>query len=79
MLVTEVGPGGLFDKIREASGIEEDAHGNKVALNDYTPLHCVCCTSVYTAAIVLLAPGWLKRLLALSAVAVLLDSYENKK
>lgn len=73
MLVKEPGPGRVFVKIRELSGIEHDAEGEPASWNDYTPLYCVWCTSVYVAVVMLYAPDWLLRLLAASGVTGLIE------
>lgn len=68
-LVKEEGPGRISVKIRELSGIEHDDSGEILSRNDYTPLFCVWCTSVYAALLLLAAPDWVLRLLAASGLA----------
>lgn len=64
----------MFIKIREASGIEHDAQGEiAVVTNDYTPLHCVWCTSIYVAVALLFAPDWVLRFLAASGITGLIE------
>lgn len=77
MLVEEDGPGRVFHRLRELSGIEYDQDDQIVSFNDYTPLHCVYCTSIWVAAALWFAPSWLVRLMALSAGAVLIDVVES--
>lgn len=73
MLVDEPGPGRVFRRLREASGIEYDKYDMPSSYNDYTPLYCVLCTSVYVAGVSLVFPRWLLTLLALSGFAILID------
>lgn len=77
MLVEEDGPGQILRKFRELTGIEHDKGGNKVLWNDYTPLYCVYCTSVWVAGALWFAPSWIIRLLALSGGAILIDVGES--
>jgi hypothetical protein len=73
MLVNEVGPGRIFYRLREFTGVQHAEDGKPVSWNDYTPLYCTKCTSVYVALALLFAPGWIHRLLAASSVSVILD------
>jgi hypothetical protein len=74
MLVNEDGPGRVFRKLREASGVQYSAVDElPVSWNDWTPLVCTRCTSVYVAFALFLAPGWFNKLMAASAISVLLD------
>lgn len=72
-LVEEDGPGRVARRIREATGIEHDADGTVLAYNDYTPLTCIFCASVYVAAVLTLLPARVHTWLAASAVAVLFE------
>lgn len=74
MLVLEPGPGRVLEKFRELTGVHHDANGKAESWNDYTPFHCTCCASVWVAAALYFAPSWLHKLLAASAVSVLLDN-----
>lgn len=78
LLVTEDGPYEIFRGLRERTGIEYGPGGVVASYPPWNPLHCVYCTSVYVGAIMLIAPGWLKRLLALSAIASLISIHENQ-
>ena len=75
MLVNEDGPGRVFLKLREKTGVRHSEIDGKAESwsNDWTPLACTRCTSIYVAVVMLLAPGWMHKLLAASAVSVLLD------
>lgn len=77
MLVEEDGPGRVFHILRELSGIEYDQDDQIVAFNDYTPLTCVYCTSVWVAIAIRFAPDWFSRLMAISAGAILIDVVES--
>lgn len=77
MLVEEDGPGKIFVKLRELSGIEYDDKGEILSYNDYTPLTCTYCTSVWVAALTWFLPSWFHRLMALSAGAILIDVIES--
>jgi hypothetical protein len=73
MLVHEAGPNAYFIKLREKTGIEYGQHG-PISWPDWNPLHCVFCTSVYTAVAMLVVPAWLRRSLAIAAVAFMVES-----
>lgn len=77
MLVEEDGPGRIFRRLREASGIEYDDSGEILSHNDYTPLYCVYCTSVWVSIFSFFAPDWLLRLLAISGLAILFEVPES--
>lgn len=77
MLVEEDGPGRVFHKLRELSGIKYNQDDEIESFNDYTPLHCVYCTSIWVAVALSLAPSWFSRLMALSAGAILIDVVES--
>lgn len=74
MMVHEAGPNFVFTELRNATGILYADDGSVVSWPDWNPLHCVYCTSIYTAVLMLLAPRWMRRALAISAVAVLIES-----
>lgn len=74
MLVNEDGPNRVFFRLREASGIRHDGQGNiSHWMNEWTPLHCVYCTNVWTAFLLARAPKLLVFVLSLSAVASLIE------
>lgn len=77
MLVEEDGPGMVFRKLREASGIKYDDADEIISHGDYTPLHCVYCTSVWVALGSFLMPNRLLSVMALSAAAILLEVPES--
>lgn len=77
MLVEEDGPGKIFRQLRELSGIEYDSDDEILSHNDYTPLYCVYCTSVWVAALSFFTPDWLVRLLAISGLAILMEVPES--
>lgn len=73
MLVRESGPNDIFARLRHASGIEYDMVGNVISWPPWNPLHCVLCTSLYTAALIVFVPRWARRILAVAGVAVLIE------
>lgn len=75
MLVSEEGPYRIFARLREYTGIEYDANGKVVSYPDYSPLHCMYCTSVYTAALVVWGPRWFRRALAIAGAVVVIDTW----
>ena len=75
MLVREEGPYKVFQKLREATGIIHDDEGRVLATPDNNLLSCVWCVSVWIAAISLMMPGWLVKLLAISAIAISIDKH----
>lgn len=77
MLVQEDGPLDVFTRLRLRSGIEYDANGRPYIWPTWNPLHCVYCTSIYTAAFILLAPRWLRTLLAASGVAAAIEEWRG--
>lgn len=79
MLTSEAGPYEMFVKLRVLTGIEHDAEGKAVSWREDGPwpLHCLCCTSVWVAAALLVAPSWVSRWLAISMIAVAGDSTEQ--
>lgn len=79
MLTEEKGPGRIFRKIREASGIEyvSNESGEILSYNDYTPLNCIYCTSVWVSLALFITPNWVTRLLAISALAIVLDDVKE--
>jgi hypothetical protein len=72
MAVREDGPFRVFVELREETGIEY-VGGRPVSWPDYNPLYCVLCTSVYAGVLLLLVPRWVRRGLAASGIAVLLE------
>lgn len=80
MLVNEDGPGGIFLKLRTFSGITyDDTTGEIASWNDYTPLVCVWCTSIYVSLVLHLMPAKLVSLFAVSGLAVALDKELTKR
>lgn len=73
MLVKEVGPLGVFQRIREWSGIQHDDNGEFVSWGDKTPLVCVLCTSVWVALVLSVVPKKFKEVMAVSGVASWLE------
>lgn len=76
MFVNEEGPFGIFEKLREITGVEHDADGKAVSAPAYNPLVCVLCTSVWVAPVMLLMPAFVRRVFAVSAIACLLEQVE---
>lgn len=73
MLTSEAGPGKMFVKLRKLSGVYYDDEGEIVSYNDYTPLICLWCTSIYAAVFLSFMPSKIVNLLAASGIAVLVD------
>lgn len=73
MAVYESGPNDVFVKLRERSGIEYDPDGRAVSYPSWNPLHCMYCTSVYAAVVVVLLPRPLADMLAVSGVVALIE------
>ena len=76
LLVKEAGPGRIFHILREKTGITHAGDYDEDILsiqNDWTPLHCIYCTSMYVAAALWFAPSWFLRLMAGSAGATLIS------
>lgn len=72
MLVHEEGPAEIFTRLRKYTGIIEE-RGDIVAYPTYNPLHCVACTSIYTAALLLILPQTVSLILAGSAISSILE------
>lgn len=74
MLTSEAGPNDMFTRLREISGVQyDDETGNVVSWNDWSPLVCLWCTSVYAAGILALVPRTIVSILAASGIAVIID------
>lgn len=75
LLVNEAGPGRVFVKLREATGIEHDETTGRTlhVANDWTPLYCVWCTSIYVSAVLMLVPLVALVPLAASAVCIIIQ------
>lgn len=89
MLVKELGPMNLFEKMRHRAGIRLDATGEPYALDPdaFLPsvLTCVYCTSVWVGLFFTVLGGisihlsfWVAAPFAFSAVAVLLEIWSEK-
>lgn len=71
-LVYEDGPGRAFYRLRQISGIIHGDDGHAVGwYNDWTPLRCVPCTSLWTALVLSLLPEKVRNVLAAGAIALL--------
>lgn len=79
LLVDEDGPSGAFYKLRELTGIEHDSNGHILSYPDWNPLHCVYCTTLYTAVLVGLLPHRLCDALAASGLACIVERWANRK
>lgn len=73
MLVYESGPNDIFARLRQASGIEHDQAGNAVSWPPWNPLHCILCTSLYTAALAVIVPRRARRILAVAGIVALIE------
>lgn len=74
MAVREAGPNEMLVALRRYTGIEYDLAGTPISWPSWNPLHCVYCTGLYTAALMLVAPSWARRVLAVAGVAALLEA-----
>lgn len=72
MLVEENGPLDIFWRLREHTGVEVGVHGDLVGPT-WNPLSCVLCTSVWVAPLIIGLPPLVRRILAASAIACLLE------
>lgn len=77
MVIYESGPYEIFSRLRQATGIEYDQAGNVVSWPPWNPLHCVLCTSLYTAALTVVVPRWARRILAVAGVVLLIEGAFN--
>ena len=79
LLVTEVGPGRVFVRLREWSGVNHTADDQidsfQPASNDWTPLSCVYCTILWISPLIALAPAWLVTMLSSAGLASLLQDH----
>lgn len=73
MLVNEAGPFDLFISLREITGIKHDSDGEIVSWPPGNPLACMLCTSVWIALLLLVVPDGVKRVMAVSGLASLLQ------
>lgn len=73
MLVAETGPGRIFVKLRELTGIEHTEDGHIFSYGDWTPLYCIWCTSVWVAVVFMFVPVVLLLPLALSGAAIIIQ------
>lgn len=78
MLVHEIGPYGIFTKVRQFAGIEHDSEGYPSVWSSRNVLSCVWCTSVWVGLVALFLPKWLVELLSLSAIACMLEEKYGK-
>jgi hypothetical protein len=74
MLVNEAGPFMMFTQIRKVTGIQHDNAGKPIAWPDVNLLSCIYCTSMWTALFSLIIPRWLVNILAISGLAILVES-----
>lgn len=72
MLVQEAGPGRIFIRLREATGIVHTDDGHVLNYGDWTPLYCVWCTSMWLALILMWLPTIVLLPFAASAVAIII-------
>ncbi len=72
ILVDEDGPFNVVHELRKATGIEYRDDGAIVSPN-WNPLTCVWCTSIWTAIVVHFLPDIVRKVLAISAIACLID------
>lgn len=71
MLVQEAGPGRVFVRLREATGIVHGSDGKILSYNDWTPLYCVWCTSIWVVLVLMWLPMLVLLPLAASSIAIL--------
>lgn len=63
----------VFHRLRVKTGIEYGFDGVAVSWPDWNPLHCMICTSIYTAVLTVFLPRPVRQFLAVSALAVLIE------
>lgn len=73
MLVHEDGPGEVFKVLRKVLGFKYDPDGNLLAYPPGNVLSCLWCTSVWVAMILYFMPKQVQRVLAVSAIAIMMD------
>lgn len=72
MLVQEAGPGRIFIRLREATGIVHTDDGHVLNYGDWTPLYCVWCTSIWVALAFMLLPILVLVPFAVSTLAIII-------
>lgn len=72
MLVSERGPFDIFVWVRTQTGIQHYPDGDVAHADPKNPLSCLWCTSVWVGLLLCIAPKWLLRALAASAVAIVI-------
>lgn len=77
LLVNEMGPYYVFRRMREAAGFAYYPDGDVLRRPDNHVLSCVWCTSLWLAFGVGFLPKWLRRGLALSAVAIIVEEHSG--
>jgi len=78
MLVKESGPFDVLVKLRELTGVTHYDDGSVESFSSYTPLGCVWCTSVWTSLLILALPKSVRRILAVSAIACIVEERYGK-
>lgn len=73
MLVKEDGPFDVLSELRARTGIEYDINNEPTKYPNWNPLHCIWCTSVWIAPLIMWLPVYLTYGLAISAGACLID------
>lgn len=72
MLVHEDGPYEVFKNLRKGMGFEYDIDGDIIIQPTGSIFSCIYCMSVWVAPIFMVAPAWISKLFAVSALAVIL-------
>lgn len=72
LLVQETGPGRVFVKLRELTGITHTDDGRVLSYGDWTPLYCIWCTSMYVSVVLLFVPLIVLMPLAISTLAIVI-------
>lgn len=72
LLVQEPGPGRIFVKLRERTGIIHTEDDRVLSHGDWTPLYCVWCTSPYVAVAFMFVPLVVLMPLAISTLAIVI-------
>jgi hypothetical protein len=73
LLVNENGPWYLFRRLREYVGFKYYPDGDVLVRPDNHVLSCVWCCSIWIALGIPFCPRWIKRLLSLSAAAIVVE------
>lgn len=73
LLMDEAGPWNVVQRFRETFGFVHDDDGNIVAVPEGSVLGCIYCLSVWVGLSLVLLPPNIRRVFAVSAIAILVE------